>query len=389
MRKIACILETPIENHGGLNLLARELANGLASNCKSYVLCPEKLVDAPGVDLSDCKFTKLTWPGGCHHKERQESIESNLRDLKIEIVIFHGGDFSWGVGNGRISMVNKIARQGIPIIYVNHQSTPLFSSLPTLVRPSPWNAAKAGVRFLSSWFLKTVQLFSTSVEVTVSDFEFAQAKRRYHLNRGKFVRIYHSRMPSSLPPASNPGGKKKTILSVGHFAFRKGQHVLLEAFGMIASKHPAWRLQFIGSSSKGEYHDYLEGLIKQYDIGNQVDMVTETQFPDEFFQQASIYVQPSLEEAYGLALQEAMYFGCACIGANAGGIRDSITNPRYLFPSGDPLPLSEILDQLLRDDPTIKHLQSEARSSYLKLNRNSEQMMREYVSLIDRLLLEA
>ena len=44
----------------------------------------------------------------------------------------------------------------------------------------------------------------------------------------------------------------------------------------------------------------------------------------DLMQRAAIYVQPSFWEALGLALQEAMLAGCACIGSRAGGIPELV-----------------------------------------------------------------
>jgi glycosyltransferase involved in cell wall biosynthesis len=50
--------------------------------------------------------------------------------------------------------------------------------------------------------------------------------------------------------------------------------------------------------------------------------------PLELMAQASVFVQPSLEEALGLALQEAIFQGCPAVGTRIGGIPEVIDEGR-------------------------------------------------------------
>jgi GalNAc-alpha-(1->4)-GalNAc-alpha-(1->3)-diNAcBac-PP-undecaprenol alpha-1,4-N-acetyl-D-galactosaminyltransferase len=221
------------------------------------------------------------------------------------------------------------------------------------------------------------------VEITVSDFEETQTKRRYFPWKKKIVRVYHSRLASSSWTKLRDSRKEKVILSVGHFAYRKGQHVLIKAFGRIAAKYPFWKIRLVGSSGKGKYLHHLYDLIEKYDIQAQTELITETANPDRFFESASIYVQPSIVEAYGLALQEAMFFGCACVGSDSGGIRDSIENQNYLFPPDDEVALSIILERLASSDSLIQHRQQVAVTDSMKFNRNRDQMLINYRHIIE------
>jgi GalNAc-alpha-(1->4)-GalNAc-alpha-(1->3)-diNAcBac-PP-undecaprenol alpha-1,4-N-acetyl-D-galactosaminyltransferase len=239
-------------------------------------------------------------------------------------------------------------------------------------------AFRSFARFAVAWFFKNIQLIATDVEINVSRYEYRNSLRRYPHFRRKFKLIYHSRLPRM---ASNQGikeRKQKIILSVGHFAYRKGQHVLLKAFGRIAEAFPSWRLQLVGASNTGEYHSMLESIVDDLKVRDRVDFVTETHQPDEYFERASIYVQPSLVEAYGLALQEAMNFGCACIGSEAGGITDSISDRDYLFPPGNDEKLAHILRKLVASNELLNERMEHDFSEARRLKRDREWMLSEY-----------
>lgn len=384
MRKIAHILETPLESHGGLNVLARELAAGLVHFYGVYVFCPEMGSAPAQKNCPTTAFAHLPWKAGALDGEILGYLKNMIREHHIDLLVFHGGDFSWGPGKGRLSLITKLSALGVVCIFVNHQSTPLFRNLPTLRNPKNRPSLKSTAKFAISWCLKAYQLHRTKFEITVSKFEEAQARKRFFFWRSKVIQIYHSRISHSWQRAGNSADKNKTVLSMGHFAFRKGQHVLLAAFGRIAAKHPQWKLQLVGSSGQDEYWQHLCQLIEHYQVHSQVELVTETLHPDSYFKKASIYVQPSLVEAYGLALQEAMSFGCACVGSDSGGIRDSIINSRLLYPAGDDKALAAILDRLMSDALLIEKCQDSARTDTLNLNRNHDQMIKDYRRIIDK-----
>jgi glycosyltransferase involved in cell wall biosynthesis len=66
---------------------------------------------------------------------------------------------------------------------------------------------------------------------------------------------------------------------------------------------------------------------------------------------AAIYAQPSIEEALGLALQEAMFHGCACVGAAAGGIPELVKDGETgrLVEARNAAQLASALKELMED----------------------------------------
>lgn len=386
MYSVAHILETPIENHGGLNLLARELACGLSAHYNVYVFCPESTVMDGSSQLQVPGWIHRPWPRGCNLEQIRSYLTENLEKFGIDVAVFHGGDFGWGPSRSHVSMINKVQESGVDSIYVNHQTTPAFSTLPSLDKPKFGQALTTSLRFLSSWLLKILQLRATAVEIVVSENEKAQAILRYPFWREKFIQIYHSRLPPTCESLVQSFKKERIILCMGHFAYRKGQHVLLEAFANIATQHPEWKLRLVGSSGKSDYSDYLQKITETHGIHDQVEMITETDHPDGFFKESAIYVQPSLFEAYGLALQEAMFFGCACIGSDTGGIPDSISDPEFLFPAGDVTALSSILERLIRSSTLLAKQQQTALANSKAFNRTREQMILQYRDIIDHLI---
>lgn len=72
---------------------------------------------------------------------------------------------------------------------------------------------------------------------------------------------------------------------------------------------------------------------------------------EEYWRSADIFVFPTLNEAFGLVLLEAMEHGLPCIGTNEGGINDIIDNGKtgFIVPSGNSELLSVSIGKLLND----------------------------------------
>ena len=67
---------------------------------------------------------------------------------------------------------------------------------------------------------------------------------------------------------------------------------------------------------------------------------------------SEIFVLPSLFEGLGLALQEALFHGCACISTRSGGPEDLIHDGRngLLVRNENPAALAGALARLMSDD---------------------------------------
>jgi glycosyltransferase involved in cell wall biosynthesis len=111
----------------------------------------------------------------------------------------------------------------------------------------------------------------------------------------------------------NQAGKKKIILSVGHFEWRKGHDRLLWEIKEVLQRHPDWELRLIGGGDLGlsddRYVDHLSGLLMALGIGKQVNILPATNHIDDHFAQASIYAMASRREGLPMVLLEAKMAG--------------------------------------------------------------------------------
>jgi len=175
-------------------------------------------------------------------------------------------------------------------------------------------------------------------------------RRWYRPCRARFAQIYHSRVRQT-PVADETIEREPAILCVGHFAEIKGQAILAEAFGRIAKKHPQFKLQFAGHIGADGTRERIQKTIKEFQLEKQVVLLGERTDTEALMRRAAIYVQPSLNEALGLALQEAMSHGCAVIGSRVGGIPELVQpeTSGLLVEPGNVEQLAQALERLIND----------------------------------------
>lgn len=143
--------------------------------------------------------------------------------------------------------------------------------------------------------------------------------------------------------------KAKRIIAVGSLTPAKGMDQLVEAFGMIAHKHPDWRLDIYGS---GQDHGLLQELIEKYGIPNQVDIHDPVLNIGEKLVESSIYAFPSRSDGFGLVITEAMECGLPTVAMDCEcGPREIVTpTTGLLVPDKDIEGFAEALEKLITDD---------------------------------------
>lgn len=124
-------------------------------------------------------------------------------------------------------------------------------------------------------------------------------------------------------PQSSPKIGLKTILSVGRLEIQKNYSQLINAVSLLKSKN--LKLQLIGN---GTLRSKLIQQAQEKSVNLEIlDVVPHTMLP-KFYNQADVYVQPSLLEAPVKTLLEAMSCARPCVATDVAGIQDVLTD-RY------------------------------------------------------------
>jgi glycosyltransferase involved in cell wall biosynthesis len=210
-----------------------------------------------------------------------------------------------------------------------------------------------------AWLGKMHALSGISAEIAVSDHDLHRLRLWYPPFRRRFRRIYHSQLREQSRTRER-GDREPVILHVGHRAARKGQHVLVRAFTSVAARFPRWRLHLVGPPGDVAFERHLGDLIAAAGLEDRVERSGNLPGAEvaALMARAALYVQPSLEEALGLALQEALFYGCAAAGTSVGGIPELIANEKtgLLVPPGDSTALAGALERLMEDGELRRRL---------------------------------
>lgn len=142
-------------------------------------------------------------------------------------------------------------------------------------------------------------------------------------------------------------GEATTIIfSAGTLHERKGYKHLIAAFKKIVGQFDNLKLVIAG---EGPERPALEKLIKNLDLEKRVVLLGQRNDIPELMQAGDIFILPSLKEAFGLVILEAMQNGLPVIASRVGGIPEIITSEKIglLTEPADKNSLVKALQKLL------------------------------------------
>lgn len=129
------------------------------------------------------------------------------------------------------------------------------------------------------------------------------------------------------PLADRAGREPLQLLCVGALIPRKGHRFLIEALATL--RDLAWRLTLIGSLEQDRATALkIQAQVQALGLGEQVLLSGEVHDSAlaAAYQQADLFVLPSLFEGYGMAFSEALARGLPILGCNAGAVADTVPN---------------------------------------------------------------
>jgi glycosyltransferase involved in cell wall biosynthesis len=179
---------------------------------------------------------------------------------------------------------------------------------------------------------------------------------RIHLN-------YNGVDPEVYAPGPNP--EEFVIGSVGTLRPEKDFLSLLNAFAIVHREFPEVRLLLVGS---GEDEPRLAARIHELKIAPVARLEPETRDVPAWLRKFSIFVLPSLTEAFSNSLMEAMSCGLACVASRVGGNPELIGHERegLLFEAGNAEDLAAQLRRLIVDPGLRQRLAGAARAKVVR-----------------------
>ena len=363
--------EYPLALQGGVSVLVCELARGLAADFAVTLVSPDRGPDDFPEGLRE--FTE-----GHVSLEPVASgagLGAELRARGVRLAHFHwGGNYTWQTKYPGRSPILGVRRAGIRCLSTLHLVVDPMHGLCDPARPS-WQRRAL---LAAAWLSRMHVLARSEAEFGVSQHDTALLRHWYAPLARRIEPLYHSRLSETGAGPVRPDSERKNhVLSVGHVAFRKGQHVLAEAFARLAPRHPSWTLHILGDELEPACADRIRQIAAQPGLGDRIRLEGPSESARDWMREARIFVQPSLQEALGLALQEALFEGCACIGTRAGGIPELIRHDQngVLVAPGDVGEMAAALDRLMNGRAERERLAAQARPSVIARGMTRERMI--------------
>jgi glycosyltransferase involved in cell wall biosynthesis len=375
--RIVHALQMPATQQGGLEVLVRTLIADSHPDDRVFLVSEDQAKDLLEISCRDKIAGHLRSPAGALPKSWNDELIHWLRKNQIDICHFHlAGTYDWGTRSLLNCPITQVARAGVLTVTTNHSATCFFTATDAS-RPT-WRKWAAVAK---SWPGKARQLGAVSWEASASQHDLAVSRRYFPNLHSKLIQIYHSRLDADLPVA--PPRRTRIILNIGTVAFHKGQHLLAEAFARVAPDFPDWQLKLVGYCAEQKCVDQIQTVALNHGLQERIQLCGPDSEPSHLYEDAEIYVQPSLVEGLGLSLQEAMFHGRACIGSAVGGIPELILNPTMgiLFPGGDVPALASALANLMAASDKRDQLGDAARLSILKRGMTRQAMSATYRNL--------
>jgi len=117
--------------------------------------------------------------------------------------------------------------------------------------------------------------------------------------------------------------------TIGRLVTVKGHIYLLEAFKKIQKNHPTAKLVIIGG---GKLEQEMKNYVYQHDLDTSVILTGNISDAYQYLSAFDVFVLPSLSEAFGLVLLEAMIAQIPIIATNVGGIKYVLPKNNNLVP---------------------------------------------------------
>ncbi len=157
------------------------------------------------------------------------------------------------------------------------------------------------------------------------------------------------------------------LLSVGRLHPQKGHAVLLDALAQLRAQGPEASLLIVG---EGSIQGQLKERIRRLGLSAVVRLGGRREDIRDLLRSADLFVFPSLYEAVGIALLEAMACGRPVVASDTGGIPEIVEHGTsgMLVPPGDSARLADSLGMLLKDPGRRQRLGDTARARALQFD---------------------
>lgn len=171
-------------------------------------------------------------------------------------------------------------------------------------------------------FAKTPTVAGLLKDFGVADVTVAPVGLDFSLLKGD----YQNHQAGALKQKYGYGPDEKVLLFIGRLTEEKRPVEMVELFSKLVEKDSAFRLLMVGS---GELSADVDHAISKYGLQNAVRRIERIANSEiwELYRMAEVFVNLNRQEIFGMAILEAMYYGCKVVAWHAPG-------PDYMIENG-------------------------------------------------------
>lgn len=210
----------------------------------------------------------------------------------------------------------------------------------------------------------------------------------YKLPKDRIPMIYNGLNLEKYLPKIEYTAKNNSIniLHIGRFEKQKNHIGLIESFKIVHDREPKAVLTLVGT---GDLENEIFGLVKELNLEKSVIFAGVQSEVYKFYNQADIFVLPSLWEGMPITLIEAMASGVPIVATKVGGIPDMVEHKQTaLLVDIDENKIAQAILDLIENNELREKIGQNAKKKavefssrimkeeYLKVYRNSSKILK-------------
>jgi glycosyltransferase involved in cell wall biosynthesis len=233
-----------------------------------------------------------------------------------------------------------------------------------LGRGAPWGRSRFIHPATSLWQSRLAFRHADHV-LCLNEVDRAFLQTRFGIPPKQITRIFPAAGAAYSERGQRDYNRFRRVLFAGTWLVRKGRQDAVEAFCVLAARHPEVEFVTLGAGVPGEtvltaFPESLRHRVKCFDPKNDPDGA-------RVMAESDVLLLPSVFEGTPLTLMEAMHSGMPIVTTNVCGMRDVIRDEEngLLVPVRSPDRIVEAMERLAKDPALRERLGRSARASAL------------------------
>ena len=193
------------------------------------------------------------------------------------------------------------------------------------------------------------------------------------------------RIPDNGPRRGEPRKSGENVVGTVCRLFPvKGIVYLIRAIGLLRAQFPEVRLEIAGV---GPDQERLEQEVRSLGLTRHVTFLGWQANVESLLARWDVLVMPSIQEAFGIAVLEAMAAGLPVVATSVGGLRELVEDGRtgWLVPAGDPAAIAERVGMLFAS-PGLRCAMGTAGQDRARQHFSMDRMVQEIAKIYDGVL---